>query len=371
MVFFVDPMSEGNLERYDLNLLINIKNYEIQFYGNIGMKNPLKNSSLIYHYNKKKSIFFKVLSYLTSQLKLLKSAKKFKPYIIHFQWLKIPHIDYLLLKVMKKHKINIIFTAHDKLPHNSGSKYKKIYKKIYNIVDKIIVHSQNTKEELIEEFNLDEKKIEVIPHGIIKIFNQKNILEDIKDKLEKNKIKLAFLGNICNYKGIDFLVDTWIELEKRHENLNLELIIAGKGDIPKIKELRRCKSVFVDNKLLSDEEFYTYLKLADIILLPYKEISQSGLLSNALAEKKLIIATDKGGIGEPYKLFKLGWLITGENVSEELLKIFEEINQNPYIVNEKGIGISEWQKIEEYYSWERIAKLTETVYSEVINAIRE
>lgn len=370
MVFFVDPMSSGNMERYDVDLLRNITNYKVFFYGNIAMKERYGQSKLIYRYNQRKDIFYKVFSYINSQVKLFKEVKKVNPEIIHFQWFKMPFFDYLLIKAIKNKGTKIIFTAHDILPHDTNQKYKKIYNKIYNVVDAIIVHSQNSKEEIMTDFNIEENKIYVIPHGVIKISHEDFVLENIANKVNLGKIKLAFLGNIQKYKGIDFLIEAWLEFEKKYKNHNLQLIIAGKGDIPKKDLLSRSSNVVIDNKLLTDDEFYSYLKLADIILLPYREISQSGVLFNALAEKKLIIATDKGGIGEPYKLFNLGWLITKSNVAEELIEIFEEINQNPDILEKKELSPYDWQRIEEYYSWQKIGEMTEIVYSKAINKVK-
>lgn len=370
MFFYINPMSYGNLELYDKNLINNIINENIYFFGNIKMSNPPKNSFLIYKYNNYNNNFFgKFFSYFYSQLILLSKIKYYKPPIVHFQWLKVPFLDYLIIKKIKKYETKVVYTAHNKLPHNSGNKYRKIYKKIYNTVDYIIVHTEKTKEELMDEFNLSSEKIEVIPHGIMYESRKYKKVKAIEKRLlDSKKIKISFLGSISKYKGIDFLVDAWIKFENKYPNNNLTLIIAGKGKIPKKSDLLKSNNVYIDNRFLDNKEFYTYLKLSDIILLPYKEISQSGVLFDALAERKLVIVTDKGGLGEPYKKFGLGWLVKDNNIINELFKIFEEINNNPLVIEEKNISESEWQKLEEFYSWKNIGKKTKELYDKLLKA---
>lgn len=366
MIFFVDPMSSGNLEKYDINLLNNIKNIEIYFFGNSMMKSKINNRFLIYEYNRKKGRLSKLFSYIKSQFKLLYYINKYRPKLIHFQWFKVPHFDYIILNLIKLYGIKIIYTAHNKLPHDTGEKYKSIYQKIYDKVDKIIVHTTVTKKEITKEFNILDSKIEVIPHGIIKFSNKRISKIDINN-FKNDYIYIGFLGNISYYKGIDYLVNSWIKFEKNAKNKRLKLIIAGKGYIPKVDELIKSKNVIINNKLLSDEEFYHYLKISDVIVLPYREISQSGLLSNALAERKVIIAVDKGGLSEPYKLFKLGWLIKKNDIEDELYKIFKEINYDPKIINKKNISAEKWEELERYYSWEIIGEKTLNLYLKVLN----
>jgi glycosyltransferase involved in cell wall biosynthesis len=174
---------------------------------------------------------------------------------------------------------------------------------IYKKIDKIIVHADKTKQDLFIKFNIDKNKIEVIPHGLLEIKNEKVTDLDVYNKMNFNKIIISFLGNISIYKGIDYLINAWNSINTKINNI--QLIIAGKGDLSKYKIISNKDNVIIDNRFLSDTEFYTYLKYSDIIILPYREISQSGVLLSALTEKKLIIATDKGGLGEPYKLFNL------------------------------------------------------------------
>lgn len=366
MIFYVDPMSYNNLEIYDNQLLNNIKGLTVIFFGNIRMKNKPVNSKLIYKYSNKKHIM-KFFSYFNSQLKLYLNILKYRPALIHFQWLKVPYIDYLLIKLISELGIKVIFTAHNKLPHNTKMKYKKIYSKIYKKLDIIIVHAEKTKEELIEIFMIDEKKIKVIPHGILEITKEKISDIDILKKLNMNKVKISFLGNISKYKGFDYVVNAWNTFETPIKNI--QLIIAGQGDFSQNNKFLNRENILIDNRFLNEKEFYTYLKYSDIVLLPYREISQSGVLLSALAEKKIVIVTDKGGLGEPYKLFDLGWLIKGEDVSKELFDILSEIEINPNIINSKKKSIEAWEKIQEYYSWEKIGEETKRNYIKEINNI--
>lgn len=109
--------------------------------------------------------------------------------------------DKLFLFWLKKQGIKTIFTAHNILPHDSGDKYRRQYQKYYNTVDKIIVHSSKTKEELTHDFNLEEDKVIVIPHGMIDIEADRNNVDrrmaEISSEL-KLENKIVFLPSVYN-----------------------------------------------------------------------------------------------------------------------------------------------------------------------------
>src|SRR5262249_29946329 len=93
------------------------------------------------------------------------------PHIIHFQCLLEKKYDFRFMKFLKFLRFNIIYTAHDLLPHDSNLFHdQNIYKKIYQIPDKIIVHSENDKREIVSEFHVELDKVYVVQHGSFDLF---------------------------------------------------------------------------------------------------------------------------------------------------------------------------------------------------------
>ena len=170
-IFYIDPQSMNNLSEYDYSVTKEIdceiiylcsKYYDYKI-------NPKLKYIYVFKYNYIKNVFRKSLSYVISLIYIAILIIKYKPVLVHIQWFKIPKLDYLFWKVVKKiFRIQIIHTAHNVLPHNTGNTYHDIYRKIYkNLSDKIIVHSANTQEELCGLFHIEQEKVAIIKHGLL------------------------------------------------------------------------------------------------------------------------------------------------------------------------------------------------------------
>jgi len=363
-VFYVNPMSYSNLALYDYSLISNINNVDLQYFCNVKYdSNKLAvKCNKIYKYSDKTGSL-KVISYWISQFSLFRLIRYKRPLVVHFQWLKIPLLDYYLLKFIKQKGVKIVLTAHNVLPHGTGNKYRKIYRKIYKVASKIIVHSEITKMELSESLNISPEKVVVIPHGVLDIGKSidlkvvESYIAKFKSELDlENKIVFSALGTINDYKGIDLIVDAW-NFENISENNQLKLLIAGKGKHEKLTELSTSKNAFILNRFLLAEEFLALLKLTDFVLLPYKKISQSGILLTAIGEKKRVIVSNVGGLGDPFKFGNIGFILPELNAKELNLKIIDASLKVRKVPDE-----SIWATIMEYYCWKNIGAATEKLY---------
>ena len=369
---FVDPQSYNNLAFYDWNLLNNLNIKKIYFFGN--EKYSLNNNKniifkKIYKYSNK-NIFLKGFSYIFSQFFLLINLIKINPDVIHFQWFKLPYFDIFLLKILNHlTNSNIVFTAHNILPHDTGNKHYKIFKFIYNNLDGIIVHNLKSKNELREKFNIQKDKIRIIPHGILKFhYDKEKVLKEKKMLKKKyslsNKTIFSFLGKIREDKGINYILDAWEKSSYLNSNKEISLIIAGncknKKLQKKIEKINRFNNVILDIRFLPEEIFMAYMHLTDILLLPYEKISQSGLLFTAISEEKLVLMSKRGGLKEVYQKSKIGWQL--ENLYKENL-----IRKIKYIIEKENIEKIKkqkfrWKKLKKIYSWNTIGKKTVKFY---------
>jgi glycosyltransferase involved in cell wall biosynthesis len=283
--------------------------------------------------------------------------------VLHLQWYKMIYFDFFFYFILKKKFQNtkFVFTAHNLLPHDKQV-YRKIYELFYKVFDKIIVHDENTKGELIKEFNIKIEKVKVIRHGLINIeANKEKVSEiiDITKKITKNRLVLSFLGNICQYKGIHKVIKLWESNAFIKNNNDIILIVAGKLKIDQaeLERIKEAENVFIKIGNMSNEEFLAYTKISDLIILPYEKISQSGLLLTAMAEKIPVLVSKVNGLIEPFEFANPGWII--ENSFEMSIK---------YIINNrleiKKIKENEkmWSRIQRYYSWNTISLETEKLY---------
>jgi len=356
-IFYIDPQSYNNLADYDKYLLENIPVQKTFFCSENMPYDEIEKTQIVrnYDYHAKKSIF-KILSYVRSQKKLLNSIKKEKPDIIHFQWFKVPFFDLNILKKIRRITpgVRIVHTAHNVLPHDSGRKYKKTYGKIYNLVDNIIVHAAITKKEICNEFFCPESKVTVIPHGFL----------PAKYKFEKdenNKIIFSFIGFLSGYKGLDILLDAWCNCPEIVENNNCQLIIAGAGDLPCLKSVPSGKNIILENYFHSEEELAKIISKTDIAVLPYRKISQSGVLLTYLAEHIPVLVSNIGGLTQPFEIADVGYVLESLNsqcLAECIKKILKDNERIKKLKNNKD----NWKKIDDFYDWKNIGVKTVNLY---------
>jgi len=367
-VFFVDPMSYSGLAVYDYSLLSNLKDVDFHFFGNHKYANENTDVTInrIYDYSDKFFVL-KPLSYIGSQRKLFALIKKERPQIVHFQWLKMPAYDYKLLKRIKKLSVKVVFTAHNILPHDSGDRYAGIYGKIYALADIIIVHSEKTKNELIQKYDLPQQKIKVVPHGILNFAEvdvqkvQTHVTNFKETYKTEGQVTFAVLGAISAYKGVDIVVDSW-KSPLIANNAKMKLIVAGSGRFDKLRDLKDIENAIVINRFLEIEEFMALLKIADYVLLPYRKISQSGVLLTALQEKKRVIVSEVGGLTDPFEFGNIGYILnnlTPEELITTILKAYNEF--------ESGRPDDEiWDTIFSHYDWKQIGQMTKKIYQSLV-----
>jgi glycosyltransferase involved in cell wall biosynthesis len=113
-------------------------------------------------------LLIKGIEHLIDTLLLIRKIKKMKPEIVHFQWLPLPLIDRILIKsIMKNYKL--VLTVHDTnlFLGSASSKLQLIgFNNTVSLFDKIIVHTNYSKNKLEEKQIVPPDKIAVVPHGI-------------------------------------------------------------------------------------------------------------------------------------------------------------------------------------------------------------
>jgi len=374
-VFFVDPMSYNNLAEYDYKLLTGYlpANFKVYFFGNTkyNLNSTPKKTRLIFNYSNYSNKILKMISYIISWLKVFFFSIFIRPDIIHIQWLKVPQFDYWMICLMKLFSPNrkIIFTAHNILPHNSGKKHFETFQNIYSKIDHIIIHTFISKSELIDEFRISPSKLTVIPHGLLSMEYDNNIansfIEKYNNKFElKDKLVFLMIGGISTYKGVDILLDAWNDEEKGLKSKkDCLLIIAGKGDIDYQKPI--ADNCIIINKFLTNEEFIALIEIGDIIVFPYRKISQSGVLLTVLSKHKPICVTPVGGLTEPFEIGEIGW-ISKSTECKDLIQILNEIYTSKNKIDEIKNNKELWKKIDTYYDWKKISKQTYNLYKNLL-----
>lgn len=366
---YVDPQSYRNLSMYDYSLLKGMKEYKIVYCCNKQYDGPsLENVEFypIFSYRQDMNPLVKIISYLCSLLKLVAILKSVRPDVLHIQWWKQWNLDYFFLSIYKKFASQIVFTAHNLVPHNSGDSMKTKCMKYYHKVDKIIVHDNNSRNELIKDFHVKENKIAVIAHGILEFrVNEaevKSIMDEISAKYElKDKLVFASMGGQSPYKGTDLICDAFLGSELLKNDNDILLIIAGRGNIAISEKFKKCNNVWIANYSLSDSEFQAIMRLTDVMLLPYRKISQSGILLTAIQNQIPFAVTSIGGLAEPLELAPVGWTINDVTI-ESVRECMEGLAKDKVQTKAVKINQHNWDLVKDKYNWGNICIQTEEFY---------
>jgi glycosyltransferase involved in cell wall biosynthesis len=218
--------------------------------------------------------------------------------VVHFQWLAVQHLDGRLLPSNRSAagaRRPLVLTAHDILPREPRSGQRAAQRRLYERFDALVVHSEAGRLRLTSELGVDPARVHVIPHGAFEHLAAKRDLaaDSVPPPFETDRPVVLCFGLMRPYKGIDLLLDAWRGIE------GAELWIAGKPrmDIAPLLAGAPARVRFVP-RFIGDGELPAYFRRADLVVLPYREIDQSGVLSTALAFGKPLLLSDVGGFPE-------------------------------------------------------------------------
>jgi D-inositol-3-phosphate glycosyltransferase len=248
----------------------------------------------------------------------------------------------------------------------------------YHLSDHIFVHTQKMKSELVEDFGVRSGNVTVIPYGINNALPETDLTStDAKRRLgiAGNEKTILFFGRIRPYKGLEHLLAGYQELLTRPTIYRL--VIAGepkKGDEQYLNEIqqtiRRIDSqdrIICKIQFIPDEEIETYLKAADVLVLPYREIFQSGILFMAGSFGLPVIAADVGSFKDEIIDGKTGFLCNpGDPV--DLANTIEK-----YFASDLYKGLHDRRpEIRDYFngrhSWSEVGEMTRMVYQDFLRS---
>jgi glycosyltransferase involved in cell wall biosynthesis len=208
--------------------------------------------------------------------------------VVHFQWLTVQHLDGPLLPATRP----LVLTAHDILPREPRPGQRNAQRRLYERFDAIVVHSRHGAERLTGELGVEGERVHVIPHGAFTHLSDASS-PDTPPPFATGKPVVLCFGLMRPYKGIDLLLEAWRGIE------DAELWIAGmpRMDISGLIEAAPPGVRFVP-RFIGDTELPAYFRRADLVVLPYRDIDQSGVLFTALAFGKPLLLSDVGGFPE-------------------------------------------------------------------------
>jgi glycosyltransferase involved in cell wall biosynthesis len=236
-----------------------------------------------------------------------------RPNIVHFMF---EGIIWLNLAVPYARKYGLVTTMHDVSYHPGDWASRRWPRwcvgRLATRSDKIIVHGAILKREAELRYPQLIGRIEVLPH--IQLRRYFNLAS--KDRLDRNadpSINILFFGRIFPYKGLDFLIRSVPMVTSCCDNVRV--IIAGQGEnIDRYRSMMMEPRFFdIRSRRISDRETAQLFTDADIVVLPYIEASQSGVLAIANTFGKPVIVTDVGELPRSVEHEVTGIVVPAKN----------------------------------------------------------
>jgi glycosyltransferase involved in cell wall biosynthesis len=326
------------------------------------------------------SAWKKALRILRYYGRLLGYAATAKPRIFHVLWNdKFQVLDRTL--IMLYYRLlgrRIVFTAHNV---NAGKRdgtdtvANRVSLRVqYKLCDQIFVHTEKMKRELLAEFSLPERKVTVIPFGINNTLPKSSLTRDEARRIlgvGPSEKLILFFGRIAPYKGLEYLISALAKLAEKGGRHRL-LVAGSVKDCPdywaKIQAMIWSsglrEAVLERIEFIPDEEVEIYFKGADVSVLPYTDIFQSGVLFLGYSFGLPVIATDVGSFREDILEGQTG-LVCRARDPEELARAIETYFGSGLYLELESRRESIKEYANEKYSWTKVGQITKNVYSRI------
>jgi glycosyltransferase involved in cell wall biosynthesis len=277
--------------------------------------------------------------------------------VAHYQWLTLEGLDGYLLP----RSVPTVFTSHNVLRRGTGRLNERAARSVLTRADAVVTHTKAGAAEAVERYGTDPARVRVIPHGAFDYLTRQAVEEPLPDELAQVEGPvILWFGVLRPYKGVDVLLEAFREMR------GAELWIVGRPWMPvaPLKEAARRaggRVRFVE-RFVTDPEIPAYFRRAEVVVLPYRRIDQSGVLYTALAFGKAMVLSDVGGFGEVGREHGAASLVPPEDpaaLREALQGLVDDPAARALLERRAAAAAAG------HFSWDEIARSTLELYREL------
>jgi glycosyltransferase involved in cell wall biosynthesis len=242
------------------------------------------------------------LQQMKTACKIIRSIKHFNPDVIHIQQ---GHLWFNLVSPLLS-RYPLVMTIHDPRHHLGDKGSRKTPRKVYDIgfrrAAQIIVHTKAMKQMVIDQIGVSSEILHVIPHVYLGE-------ETLQSQVKEDDHLILFFGRIWKYKGLEYLIKAEPLITAKVPQARI--IIAGMGeDFSRYRRMMVNPERFiVHNEYVSLDKRKEIFQQASVVVLPYVEATQSGVIPLAYAFAKPVVVTSVGGLSEMVEHGRTGYLV--------------------------------------------------------------
>ena len=332
MIYLIDTVgTESGMHLYDAMFYVNFKKAgkDVIVLSNFKENYTIQLISNYYHGN----MVIRILKLIYSiiRLRLFQNIHNQDTFI--YQVFGLNFIDRLYIRALC-HRKNFYALVHDvfdikDVDNSEKARRMKIrfYKKQ---IKHIICHSDKAEHALIG-FGYEGQLVK-FPHfrynydKQVHNYNEKNVGEDVLNSISYSRINLLFFGQLRVTKGVDVLMDT---IKKLQYNDRVNIIVAG-TDKDKLSYPITSDNARLILRYINDDEMVYLYTHCDYVLLPYKEVYQSGVMESMLYFKKPGIMSDTDYFKYILLRYPSFGLMYTPNNSESLSTMINDVSIGKY-----------------------------------------
>ncbi len=285
---------------------------------------------------------------------------EFQPDVVHFQQ---GHL-WFNSALRKLSHYPLVVTIHDPRHHTGDLVSQKTPQWIldygFRQADHAIVHGNLLADQVQQLFGFSKENVHAIPHVAMGV-------ETVDGTIEEDPNLVLFFGRIWDYKGLDQLIAAQPLVNAQRPDARF--MIAGRGD-----DFARYESLMVDpskfivhNDWISDEQRAEFFQRSSLVVLPYNEATQSGVVPVAFNYSKPVVATRVGALVECVDHERTGLMVPPRD-PRSLADAIIRLLKNPS--ERHAMGMAGKLKLQREWSPCVVAEKTANVYEQAIRSRR-
>lgn len=245
----------------------------------------------------------KGLLYPLDCVRLRDILRRRAPGILHVQWTHLPWLDARVWHALRRDGWRVVYTIHDVDPLDGSSPGPLRWRAraLGAAADAIVVHDDTARDRLVAR-GVAAARVHVIPPGASAAPERLPARDAARAALDvaRDAPVVLFLGFVKPYKGLEVLLESIARM--RAQLPGIVLLVAGQamGDRTAydraIARLGVAAHVRWSGAFVPREALPLHLAAADVVALPYLEASSSGVLLEAYAHGRPVVATRVGGL---------------------------------------------------------------------------
>jgi len=223
--------------------------------------------------------------------------------VVHFTGVHLWNVP--LVYALRQRGIPVVHTLHDLAPH-SGVRHGRLIRLWNRLIIgsgcHLLVHGRLYREQLLAA-GVPADRVTYAPllHGFL---GADHPWPPVRERNGVSKAGVLFFGRVEAYKGADTLLEAWGRLGVSEARLTIAGPVARDVTLPPLPP-----GVELRDRRVMDDEADTLFRGADLVVLPYRDATQSALVAAAYAYAVPVVVTAAGALPEYVAEGETGWIV--------------------------------------------------------------